>query len=244
MAHSYSSSVTVDEMFVEYRRTGDRALRNRLIEANVGLAETLAWRYASRGDRREDLVQVAMLGLLKSVERFEPERGLAFSTFATPTILGELKRHFRDSRWALRVPRRVQERLLEVQSSLGPLTQELGRSPTIAEIARAAHTDDEMVIEALDAGQALAPASLDAGADADLRPLDASEITHAENRIVVSALLKQLPTRQRTLIELRFFEGLSQSKIGERLGISQMQVSRLLNRTLVLLRESLGEHDT
>ncbi len=241
MARTDSTSVAIGELFVEYRRTGDRALRNRLIEANVGLAETLARRYAARGDRREDLVQVALLGLLKSVERFEPERGLAFSTFATPTILGELKRHFRDSRWAVRVPRRVQERLLEVQSSLGPLTQQLGRSPTIAEIAREAHTADEMVIEALDAGQALAPASLDAGTDADLQPLDAFEITDAENRIVVSALLDQLPERERTVIHLRFFEGLSQSKIGERLGISQMQVSRLLTRTLVLLRESLGE---
>jgi RNA polymerase sigma-B factor len=150
-------------LFDEYRRTGDRGVRNRLIELNLRLAETIASRYAGRGERRDDLAQVAMVGLLKAVERFEPERGLAFSSFATPTIEGELKRHFRDQRWAVRVPRHLQELSLEINQSVAALSQRTGHSPTVAEIAADTGHREELVLEALEAGRASLAVSLDSG---------------------------------------------------------------------------------
>jgi RNA polymerase sigma-B factor len=139
----------VNDRFVEYRRTGSRRLRDDLVEEHVGLAEYLARRFADRGESFDDLRQVALVGLLKAVERFEPDRGLRFSTFATPTIVGELKRHFRDRGWAVRVPRRVQELHLQLVRVVGGLSQELGRSPTPEEIARRTGTRVEDVLEAM-----------------------------------------------------------------------------------------------
>src|ERR671914_108027 len=136
----------------EYARTGDKGLRDQIVASQVGLAEYLARRFKNRGEPIEDLIQVALLGLLKAVERFDPSRGLEFSTFATPTIVGELKRHFRDKGWAVRVPRRVQELHVEINSLVGELTQRLGRSPTIPEIAERAGTSEEEILEAMEAG--------------------------------------------------------------------------------------------
>jgi RNA polymerase sigma-B factor len=237
-------------LFDEYRRTGDRDVRNRLIELNLRLAETIASRYAGRGERRDDLAQVAMVGLLKAVERFEPERGLAFSSFATPTIEGELKRHFRDQRWAVRVPRHLQELSLEINQSVAALSQRSGRSPTVAEIAADTGHREELVLEALEAGRASLAVSLDSGPpDADeesAAPVDrlgARDPGHerVERRLIVAGLLESLPERERAIVALRFYDGLTQSQIAEQFGISQMQVSRLLARSLERLRVVAGE---
>jgi RNA polymerase sigma-B factor len=237
-------------LFDEYRRTGDRDVRNRLIELNFRLAETIANRYTGRGERHDDLAQVAMVGLLKAVERFEPERGLAFSSFATPTIEGELKRHFRDQRWAVRVPRHLQELSLEINHSVAALSQRSGRSPTVAEIAADTGHREELVLEALEAGRASLAVSLDSGppaaddeASAPVDRLGAQDpgLEGAERRLIVAGLLKSLPQREQAIVALRFYDGLTQSQIAEQFGISQMQVSRLLARSLERLRIVAGE---
>jgi RNA polymerase sigma-B factor len=234
--------------FEEYAKTRDRALRDQLITAHMGLAEYLARRFTNRGEPLDDLVQVASLGLLKAVDRFDPERGLEFSTYATPTIVGELKRHFRDKGWAVRVPRRVQELHLRLGSVVSTLSQELGRSPTIGEIAHAAAVSEEEVLEAIEAGHAYRFTSLDAPAggdeDASLSSQLGSEdrnLIDSEHRVTLSPLIAQFPARERTILHLRFFEGLTQSEIAGRLGISQMHVSRLLARSLAQLRSQADE---
>jgi RNA polymerase sigma-B factor len=238
--------------FAEYRATGDRDLRNRLIEHHRGLAEQLARRFRGRGQSPDDLQQVAVLGLLKAVERFEPERGLAFTTFATPTILGELKRHFRDSTWSMRVPRRLQEQVLAVSNVVGPLGQELGRPPTVAEVASATGFSEEGVLEAMEANRAYNAGSLDAPTgdrdegDADLASrLGSVDPGHAdvEHRVFIESLLDELPERERTIVQLRFWDGWTQSQIADSIGISQMHVSRLLARTLDRLRVRAEEED-
>ena len=233
-------------LFVDYRRTRDRALRNRIIEMNLGLAEHLAYRYSGRGERQEDLSQVAMVGLLKAVERFEPERGLAFSSFATPTIEGELKRHFRDQRWAVRVPRRLQELSLEVNQAIAILSQQLGRAPTVAELARVVRASDEEVLEALEAGRASTASSLDAPSGDDDRgglidslPGDERGAEAVEDREVIAGLLAVLAPREQEIVTLRFYGSLTQTQIAERFGISQMQVSRLIARSLSQMRAEL-----
>jgi RNA polymerase sigma-B factor len=235
-------------LFDAYRRTGDRRVRDQLIEMNVGLAEAVARRFAGRGERHDDLLQVALVGLLKSVERFDSERGLAFSSFATPTIEGELKRHFRDKRWAVRVPRRLQEQMLEVNQSVATLSQRAGRSPTIDEIATDTRLTTEEVLEALEAGRAIVAASIDSderdgggGAVIDRHGQIDSGIEHVEQRMIVATLLDALPDRERTILTLRFYDGLTQSEIAERLGVSQMQISRILSRTLNRLRSGAGD---
>lgn len=234
------------ETFVEYARTGDQELRDQLVRAHLGLAEFLARRFANRGEPLEDLVQVASLALVKAVTRFDPDRGIAFSTFATHTIVGEIKRHFRDRGWAIRAPRRMQELYLRLSEAVGSLAQELGRSPTIAELAVELGASEEDVLEALEAGQAYRFVSLDAPAAGETgeEPLGARigtddlELVGAEARADLSPLLRTLPPRDRMIIHLRFFEGLTQSEIAHRLGISQMQVSRLVARSVARLRDS------
>lgn len=235
-------------VFADYAATRDSALRDQLIEAHIGLAEYLARRFNNRGEPLDDLVQVASLGLVKAVERFDPERGLEFTTFATPTIVGELKRHFRDKGWAVRVPRRVQELHLRVTRVIDDLSNELGRSPTVDEIARRAGTSEDEVIEAIDAGSAYRSTSLDAGRSDDdespgllgqLGDVD-PELARSELRTTLGPLIAALPEREQVMLYLRFYEGLTQSEIAKRLGISQMHVSRLLARSLQQLRE-LGD---
>jgi RNA polymerase sigma-B factor len=236
----------LQRQFVDYRATGDRAVRDELIESHLRLAEHLARRFANRGVPLDDLIQVASLGLVKAVERFEPERGLEFSTFATPTIVGELKRHFRDKGWSVRVPRRVQELHVELNTLIGELTQRLGRSPTIAELAVGARSSVEEVLEAMEAAQAYRSASIDApvgNGDDDTRGLanqlggEDSNLFDTENRLVLDELLSTLPRREQLMLHLRYYEGMTQSQIAERLEISQMHVSRLLARSLRLLRQ-------
>jgi RNA polymerase sigma-B factor len=235
--------------FHEYAESRERSLRDELVTAHMGLAEYLARRFTNRGEPLDDLVQVAALGLLKAVDRFDPERGLEFSTYATPTIVGELKRHFRDKGWAVRVPRRVQELHLRLASVVGLLSQELGRSPTIGEIAQAAVVSEEEVLEAIEAGHAYRFTSLDApsGNDEELSlsaELGAEDqgLIDSEHRVTLSPLIAQFPPRERMILHLRFFEGMTQSEIAGRLGISQMHVSRLLARALAQLR-SQAEDD-
>lgn len=229
-------------LFAEYQRTGDRAVRDHLIEANIGLAESIARRYSGRGERDDDLRQVALLGLLKSVERFDPDRGLAFSSFASPTIEGEIKRHFRDHRWAVRVPRRMQEQALEVTAAVAALTQGLGRSPTIDELAAATSFTSEEVIEALETGRATSTVPVDADEDrgdsgvaAQLGAGDPG-MDDVERRMIVSQFLEALQPRERAIVVMRFFDGLTQSEIAGNLGMSQVHVSRILARALERLR--------
>jgi RNA polymerase sigma-B factor len=240
-----SDKSALNQTFVDFATNRDPGLRDQLIEAHLGLAEYLARRFANRGEPLDDLVQVASLGLVKAVERFDPGRGLEFTTFATPTIVGELKRHFRDKGWAVRVPRRVQELHLRVTGVVDELQLELGRSPTVAEIAVRAGTSEDEVIEAVDAGSAYRSTSLDASRGDDeespgllgqLGELDPG-LARAESRTGLNPLLRQLPDREQLMLYLRFYEGKTQSEIAQRLGISQMHVSRLLARSLERLRE-------
>jgi RNA polymerase sigma-B factor len=229
-------------LFAEYHRTGDHRVRDRLIESNRGLAESIARRYMRQRDSDDDLRQVALLGLLKAVERFDPSRGLAFSSFATPTIEGELKRHFRDQRWAMRVPRQIQEQALEVSRAVGTLTQTLGRSPTIDDLVTETGLTSEDVIEALEAGRASTTAPIEVGSP-DRGVLDQlgtrdAGIEDVERRMIVSQLLDSLPRRERTVVVQRFYEGRTQSSIADELGVSQVHVSRILAQALQRLRRA------
>ncbi|HVF76499.1 MAG TPA: RNA polymerase sigma factor SigF [Acidimicrobiales bacterium] len=235
-------------MFVAFAGSRDEKTRSALIEAHLGLAEYLARRFNNRGEPLDDLVQVASTGLIKAVDRFEPERGLEFSTYATHTIVGELKRHFRDKGWAVRVPRRMQELHLRLATLVNTLNQDLGRSPTIPEIAQAAAVSEEEVLEAMEAGQAYRFTSLDApvtgeegGSLGSTIGEDDDSMADVEHRVSLSPLIAQLPPRQQKILHLRFFEGLTQSEIATRLGISQMHVSRLLARSLTQLRQNASE---
>jgi RNA polymerase sigma-B factor len=225
--------------------TDTLAQRDTLVERHRGLAVSLAARFAGRGEDMDDLIQVALLALTNAVDRYDPERGFALTTFATATILGELKRHFRDRAWAIRPPRRVHELYLRIQPTMDELSQELGRSPRIAEVARRVGASEEDVIEALEAGTGRSATSLDAfHADGDASSSLAAQMgatdarmAEIENELAVRPLLARLPAREREIIWLRFFDGLSQSEIATRVGVSQMHVSRLLTRSLDRLRD-------
>jgi RNA polymerase sigma-B factor len=233
--------------FTEFAETRDSSLRDDLVAAHLGLAEYLARRFANRGEPLDDLVQVAFVGMLKAVERFDPERGLEFSTFATATIDGELKRHFRDKTWSVRVPRRSQELHLRLGPTIAELSQRLGRAPRIPEIAHEIGIRDEEVLEAMEVGGAYRSASLDApggearegnGMAERLGAADAN-FDLVEHREVVERALEALPDRERAILRLRFFDELTQSEIADRVGVSQMHVSRLLARSLAELRQRL-----
>ncbi len=237
----------VRALFLEYKRADSEPerirLRERLVDQYIGLVEFLARRFRNRGEPLEDLVQVGTIGLLKAIDRFDLDREVEFSTYATPTIVGELKRHFRDKGWAVRVPRRVQELNLRLGAVVSTLSQELGRSPTIPEIAQSAKVSEEEVVEAIEAGHAYRFTSLDAPArEEDEMSLSAElgeedqGLIDSEHRVTLSPLIAQFPPRERMILHLRFFEGLTQSEIAGRLGISQMHVSRLLARALAQLR--------
>jgi RNA polymerase sigma-B factor len=227
------------ELFQRFADTGDASLREELVGIHLPLVEYLARRFRNRGEPLEDLIQVGTIGLLKAIDRFDLDRAVEFSTYATPTIVGELKRHFRDKGWAVRVPRRLQELNLSLTKAVAELSQEIGRSPTVGEIAERMHLSEEEVLEGLDTSNAYAVVSLDApsgGEDTTLETL--------EYRAALGPIIAELPERERRILYLRFFRGLTQSQIAERLGISQMHVSRLLNRTLVMLRDRLLRDDT
>jgi RNA polymerase sigma-B factor len=230
-------------LFVEFALERSEDTRTRLIEAHRPLAEHLARRFTHRGEPYDDLVQVSSLGLIKAVDRFDPGRGVEFTTFATKTVVGELKRHFRDKGWAVRAPRRVQELYLHLGHAIAHLSQELRRSPTVKELAEETHASEDDVIEALEAGQAYRLASLDSagpdeeGIGARLGTED-NRFDGAEWRAVLGPHLDTMTRRDREILRLRFVEGLTQSEIAARVGISQMHVSRLLTRSLATLREA------
>ena len=222
-------------------------VRDELVELHLPLVEYLARRFRGRGEPLDDLVQVASLGLLKAIDRFDPARGVEFSTYATPTIVGELKRYFRDKGWAIRVPRQLQEAGLQLAEAVPALAQELGRSPTLTEIGEALGMSEEDVLEAMNAAQAYSLKSLDAPASSSDGTVSIAQIGAEDEALElfeswasVAPLLKMLPAREREILYLRFVANETQSKIAEKLGISQMHVSRLLAKTLASLRESVG----
>jgi len=225
-----------------YHLTRDSAALDVIVSTYQGLALSLASRFAQRGEDLEDLNQVALLGLLKAVERFDPSRGTELTTFATATILGELKRHLRDRGWWVRPPRRVHDLYIRAQQAVDELTQGLGRSPTVYELAKHIEAPPEEVIEALDAGGLRSSAPLDTmvtGEDvysaAKLGAVDEA-LSEVEGRLALSPLLERLPERERLVLSLRFVAGFSQTQIGALVGATQMQVSRTLARSLAQLR--------
>jgi len=223
---------------------GDLSARERLVERFLPLARQLARRYGAAGEPIDDLVQVASLGLVKAIDRYEPDRGTAFSSFAVPTILGEIKRHFRDTGWTVRVPRAIQERRLKVNRAIPALTGKLGRSPTPAEIAEHIDATSEEVLEALEAAVAYEPVSLDTspGAEDDdetwAQSVGADDPGYklVEYGATLAPALKALPERERLILHMRFVEDMTQSQIAERIGISQMHVSRLIRKALEAMR--------
>ncbi|WP_084680823.1 SigB/SigF/SigG family RNA polymerase sigma factor [Frankia sp. CeD] len=225
------------------------AVRDQLVRMPLPLVESLARRFRNRGEPLDDLVQVATIGLIKSVDRFDPERGVEFSTYATPTIVGEIKRHFRDKGWAIRVPRRLQELKLSLTKATSELSQTLGRSPTVSEIARHLQMSEDDVLEGLESANAYSAVSLDApdsGDDeapavADTLGVQDESLEGVEYRESLKPLLEKLPAREKRILLLRFFGNMTQSQIATELGISQMHVSRLLARTLAQLRRGLLE---
>jgi RNA polymerase sigma-B factor len=222
-----------------YAAGGDVAHRDQLAAAYDDFARALARDFHTRRESLEDLIQVARVGLLQAIDRFDPTLERPFVVFARATIVGELKRHVRDRTWAMRVPRSLQENYLVVVRAVDDLTQELGRSPRIGEVAERADLAEDHVIEAMDLGSAQRPASLDAPLPDGKVPEPGAEDTAfetAEGRAVIAHILARLPEREQRVLELRFLEGLTQTEIGNRLGVSQMYVSRLLSRTLSRLR--------
>jgi RNA polymerase sigma-B factor len=226
-------------------------LRDELVELHLPLVEYLARRFRNRGEMLDDLIQVATIGLIKSVDRFDLERGVEFSTYATPTIVGEIKRHFRDKGWAIRVPRRLQELKLALTKATSELSQRNGRAPTVHELAEHLGMSEEEVLEGLESANAYSAVSLDApdGGDddspavADSLGMVDEALEGVEYRESLKPLLEKLPAREKKILMLRFFGGITQSQIAAELGISQMHVSRLLARTLAQLREGLLAED-
>ncbi len=233
----------VKEVIWSHYRRRDKESRDAVVAAYQGLAYSLAARFAQRGEELDDLNQVALIGLLKAIDRFDPNRGAELTTFATATILGELKRHLRDRGWSVRLPRRIHDLHLRSQQAIDELTQELGRSPTILELASRLDDPVEDVVEALDAGglrhNASLEAPLSAGEDHSLTSrLGAGDqrLAEVDGRLTLSPLLDRLSARQRQILNLRFVFGCSQTEIASMVGVSQMQVSRLLARSLTQLR--------
>jgi RNA polymerase sigma-B factor len=226
----------------------DRA-RERAIEWYLPLATHIALRFRHRGEHADDLRQVATIGLIKAVDGYDPARGVEFTSYAVPTIAGELKRYFRDHCWSMHVPRRLQELKLSIAAAVGPLTQRLGRSVTVTDLAECLCITEDEVVEGLDSAYAYRTTSLSApptgGGETpvqDLLGADDPDMSTVDDRESLRPALARLPERERTIVVLRFFGNLTQSQIADRVGISQMHVSRLLARSLRQLRESLTEN--
>ena len=247
------SAVDDRTLLRRYHEEGDSAAREQLIERYMSLVRSLARRYANRGEHLDDLVQIGAIGLIKAVDRFELDRGVELTTYATPNIIGEIKRHFRDRGWAVRVPRGLQELSVQLSRLVEQLTVQLGRSPTIAEIAKAADVEEEAVLEALESGRAYTSVSLSSGGAHDdeneLDPLETigseeHQYQVSEDRAVLAPGFEALDERERKILHLRFFEGLTQSQIAQQVGISQMHVSRLIRRSLEKIREEIAGDGT
>jgi RNA polymerase sigma-B factor len=233
-----------------YHEQGDLAAREQLIEQYMSLVRSLARRYSYRGEQLEDLVQIGAIGLIKAIDRFDVNRGVELTTYATPNIIGEIKRHFRDRGWSVRVPRGLQELNIQLSRLIEELTVQNGRSPTIPELAKAAGVTDEEVLEALESGRAYSSLSLSAGSgghddDGELDPLESlgteeHQYEVSEDRAVLAPGFRVLDERERRILHLRFFEGLTQSQIAQQVGISQMHVSRLIRRSLEKIRDEIA----
>jgi RNA polymerase sigma-B factor len=240
---------SVLERFREYRRTGDRAIRNALIEEHRWIALRCARRFEGRGEPIDDLIQVAQLGVLKAVERFDPDHGAAFPSFAMPTVMGELRRHFRDRTWSVGVPRRLKELHVSLGRAVEQLNHALGRQPTVEELAAELRVTHDEVLEALDAGAAYRTAPIARpDDDSDREPAmlgeEDGELSLVDSRMAVRRLLGTLAARERTIVYLRFFGSLTQQEIAERLGMSQVHVSRLLRQCMSRLQSVLEDEST
>jgi RNA polymerase sigma-B factor len=250
-AHDPHDRAGARALFVELSKLPEGSLeraelRNQLVRMHLPLVEHLARRFRNRGEPLDDLTQVATIGLIKSVDRFDVDRGVEFSTYATPTVVGEIKRHFRDKGWAVRVPRRLQELRLALTTATGELSQRHGRAPTVHELAEHLKISEEEVLEGLESANAYSTLSLDvpdtddeSPAVADTLGSEDEALEGVEYRESLKPLLEQLPPREKTILLLRFFGNMTQSQIAQEVGISQMHVSRLLARTLAQLRDKL-----
>lgn len=236
-------------LLLRYHRDGDASAREELVERLLPLARRMARRYSRSDEPLDDLVQVATVGLIKAIDRFDPDRETAFSSYAVPTMLGELKRYFRDNGWAVHVPRGMQERVMAVDGAVRNLSRELGRSPSVAEIAEAVDSSTEQVLEAMQAAGAYDAVSLDAfrfGEEgegetyAEGLGFEDERFDLIEYGATIAPTLRSLPARDRIVLRLRFVEDLTQAEIAERVGVSQMHISRLLRRALERLREGSG----
>jgi RNA polymerase sigma-B factor len=246
---SATTNPTDHEAFRQYQASADRSIRNRLIEEHRWLAVHCARRFAGKGEPLDDLIQVAMLGVLKAVERFDPDYGASFATFAVPTITGELRRHFRDTTWAVHVPRRARDLQHTVKVAVNDLSQALGRSPTADEVAEHTGVAVEEVLDALEAARCYRKTPLATPGDDDNDDVDSlgredPALGAVDARMTVERLLRELPARERRIVELRYLSGLSQSQIGEIVGVSQVQVSRLLRASLARMNLSMIDRTT
>jgi len=246
-----ASTEDVDVLFAEYARTRDPKIRERLVMMHQNLVRYLAGKFVNRGEPLEDLVQVGTIGLINAIDRFDPSRGTKFSTYATPTIVGEIRRYFRDKAWSVKVPRRLQELNLAASKAAETLSQKLGRPPTIQEIAKSVNASEQETLEAIELGNAYDAISLDSRLEheGDSAPLSLSEflggtdisLDNLERYGDLSQAIECLEPREKAIIYLRFFKGMSQTEVAKRLNISQMHVSRLQHKALKRLKELLGE---
>lgn len=238
------------ELFKRYKETGDEQAREQLVLAHLNLARFLASKFKNRGESLDDLVQVATIGLIKAIDRFDISRGLEFTTFATPTIMGEIKRHFRDKGWSVRVPRRLQELSAKVTQVSDKLTEKLQRSPAVDEIAQALGVSVDEVLEAMESAHAYTSVSLDVSQGDDDDGTQSStvidkyalvdeDLESSDDRIVLEQAIKDFSEREQQIIRMRFLEGFTQVEIAQKLQISQVQVSRLLRKTLQKFQEKL-----
>jgi RNA polymerase sigma-B factor len=235
------------ELLRRYHREGDVGARQELIERHIVFVRRLAQRYARRGEQLEDLTQVGCVGLIKAIDRFDGGFGASLTTYAAPNILGEIKRHFRDRGWSVRVPREIQELNVKLTRTVDELTTKLGRSPSVVELAEATGATLEHVLEAMESSAAYSALSLSEGPDIDdegggpIETLGEDDLRYeqSEQRITLASGIQRLRARERAILHLRFFEGLTQSEIAERVGISQMHVSRLIRDSLDSMRREL-----
>lgn len=236
------------ELFRQYKEEGSAEARDQLIMSHLNLVRFLASKFKNRGESLEDLVQVGTIGLIKAIDRFDPERGLEFTTYATPTVMGEIKRHFRDKGWSVRVPRRLQELSAKVNQATDELTNSLQRSPSVEEVAEYVGASVDEVLEAMESSSAYSSVPLEGGSSSedeestsviDHYVTEDADLAASDDRIVLEEAIQDFSPREREVIHMRFVEGLTQVEIAERLGVSQVQVSRLLRRTLRRIQEKI-----
>ncbi|MBM6775320.1 SigB/SigF/SigG family RNA polymerase sigma factor [Olsenella profusa] len=236
------------ELFRLYKEKGDAQAREQLIVSHLNLVRFLASKFKNRGESLDDLVQVGTIGLIKAIDRFDPDRGLEFTTYATPTIMGEIKRHFRDKGWSVRVPRRLQELSSKVTQAADDLTTQLQRSPSVEEIAERLGVSVDEVLEAMESSSAYSSVPLEGGGSGDDEEAPSvidhyatedADLAASDDRMILEDAIEDFSPREQDVIRMRFVDGLTQVEIAERLGVSQVQVSRLLRRTLRRIQDKI-----